>query len=202
MSKTSGGVRGASQRGGREGADSDYNGKIQNVGSLKEISDRSLQLDLQQGISKFESRLGVRTDVKLADLNGAYGVHQTIDGKSAGVYLDRDSFKTQKQVIEAKTKAYKSGFSNQTNKPTQHTVVHELAHSLWTNNHNGVKHIEAGKDIRKVYNSFKKDNPKSWGSYGKTNVNEFYAEGITKGVLGKSDKYTKSLIKISKKYGL
>jgi len=202
MAKTSGGVRGASQSGGREGSDSNYSGTIKNVGSLKEISDRALQKDLQQGISKFESRLGVRTDVKLADLNGAYGVHVTANGKSDGVYLDRNSFKNKEQVINAKENAYKTGFSNKTNKPTQHTVVHELSHSLWTNHHSSSKHIKAGDEIKKVYNSFKKDNPKSWGSYGKTNINEFYAEGITKGVLGKSDKYTKSLIKITKKYGL
>ncbi len=202
MAKTSGSVRGVSKSGGREGYDSNYSGSINNVGSLKEIGDRSLQRDLQQGISKFESRLGVRTDVKLADLSGAYGVHVTTNGKSDGVYLDRESFKNKEQVVQAKNNAYKTGFSNKTNKPTQHTVVHELSHSLWTNNHIGEKHIKAGAEIGKVYNSFKKENPKSWGSYGKTNVNEFYAEGITKGVLGKSDKYTKSLIKITKKYGL
>jgi hypothetical protein len=199
MAKTSGSVRGASKSGGREGSDSNYSGKQANIGSLKEIKDRSLQKDLQQGISKFESRLGVRTNVRLAD---AYGVHVTIGGKSAGVYLDRKSFQSKEQVIKAKKKAYDTGFSNRTNKPTQHTVVHELSHSLWTSHHSGSKHIKAGDEISKLYKTFKKDNPKSWGSYGKTNINEFFAEGITKGILGKPDKYTKSLIKIAKKYGL
>lgn len=202
MAKTSGAVRGASKSGGREGSDSNYSGSVKNIGSLKDIKDRALQKDLQQGISKFESRLGVRTTVKLADLGGAYGVHMTIGGKSAGVYLDRNSFQSKSQVIKAKRKAYETGFSNRTNKPTQHTVVHELSHSLWTSHHTGSKHIKAGEEVSKLYKTFKKDNPKAWGSYGKTNINEFFAEGITKGVLGKPDKYTKSLIKIAKKYGL
>ena len=129
-------------------------------------------------------------------------MHRTTNGKTDGVFLDRGSFKTKEQVIKAKNNAYKTGFSNRTNKPTQHTVVHELAHSLWTNNHSGEKHIKAGKEISELYKKIKKENPKSWGSYGKTNVNEFFAEGVTKGILGKSDKYSKALIKISKKYGL
>lgn len=202
MAKKSGAVRGASKSGGREGNDSSYGGEIKNVGSLKEIKDRSLQRDLQQGISKFESRLGVRTTVRLADLSGAYGVHVTNAGKSAGVYLDRKSFQSKEQVIKAKRNAYKTGFSNRTNKPTQHTVVHELSHSLWTSHHSGSKHKQAGTEIEKLYRTFKRENPKSWGSYGKTNINEFFAEGVTKGVLGKPDKYTRSLIKIAKKYGL
>ena len=34
--------------------------------------------------------------------------------------------------------------------------------------------------------------------YGKTNINEFFAEGIIKGVLAKGDKYSKRLIQIVK----
>lgn len=202
MAKTSGSVRGVSIRGGKEGADNSYKGEIKKIGSLKEIKDRKLQKDLQQGISKFESRLAVRTTVKLADLNGAYGVHVTSNGKSDGVYLDRKSFKTYDQVRKAKLAAYKSKFSNRTNKPTQHTVVHELAHALWTNHHTGDKQKKAAVEIGVLYRTFKRRNPKSWGSYSKTNINEFFAEGITKGLLGKPDSYTKALIKISKKYGL
>ena len=202
MAKTSGSVRGVSIRGGKEGADSNYNGSIENVGSLKEIQDRRLQKDLQQGISKFESRLAVRSKVRLADLEGAYGVHVTSNGKSDGVYLDRKSFKTYDQVRKAKLAAYKSKFSNTTNKPTQHTVVHELAHGLWTTHHTGSKQLKAAEEIKNLYKTFKKRNPKKWGSYSKTNVNEFWAERITKGILGEADSYTKALIKIAKKYGL
>lgn len=209
MAKTTGGVRGAVKSKGMEGSDivvgvSKIDVSKINVGSIKEIKDRALQKDIQQAISKFESRLGVKHKVELADLNGAYGVHiaSGIDGKTVGIYLDRNSFKTKEQVINAKEKAYKSGFSNKTNKPTQHTVVHELSHAVWNSHQTSVKSQKAGREIYDLYKTFKKRNPKSWGSYGKTNINEFYAEGITKGVLGKSDKYTKSLIKITKKYGL
>ncbi len=207
MAKTTGGVRGASKSGGKEGSDivvGASNINVKNVGSIKEIKDRALQRDLQQGISKFESRIGVKHKVELADMNGAYGVHVAsgLDGKTVGIYLDRKSFKTKEQVIKAKENAYKTNFSNKTNKPTQHTVVHELAHAVWNSHQKSAKSQKAGEEVNKLYKTFKKYNPKSWGSYGKTNVNEFYAEGITKGVLGKSDKYTKSLIKITKKYGL
>lgn len=43
---------------------------------------------------------------------------------------------------------------------------------------------------------------KGYGSYGKTNVDEFWAEVVTKGIHGKSDKYTKKAIGIAKKYKL
>ena len=137
-------------------------------------------------------------------MEGAVGLARTDPSGKTEVFLNRAHFEKAdvKTVNEYKGRAYKSGFLNKTNKPTQHTVVHELGHALWNSHKPQKKHKEAGKDINVLYKKFKKDNPKSWGSYGKTNVNEFYAEGITKGVLGKSDKYTKSLIKITKKYGL
>lgn len=208
MAKTTGGVRSGNVTGNTGGLSNDGGGNsninITNIGSLKAMKNRELQREIQQGISKFESRLGVKSDVKLATMEGAVGLAKTdLSGKTE-VFLNRKHFEKAdvKTVNEYKNRAYKSKFLNKTNKPTQHTVVHELSHALWNSHKPQEKHQKAGKEINKLYKNFKKDNPKSWGSYSKTNVNEFYAEGITKGILGESDKYTKSLIKITKKYGL
>jgi len=205
MSKSNGGVRSKTGGLGRDGGGA-YEGSMKNEESLSAITDKSLRRDIQQGISKFESRLGIRQrKVKLAELDGAYGVHVTArDSKgnmvSQGVFLDSKTFKnaTKEQIVNNKKEAYKNGFLTKTNKPSQHTVVHELAHATWNSHLSGKKYASAGKEIKSLYKSFLNDNPKGYGSYSKYNVNEFFAEGITKHVLGKSDKYSQSLRKIVK----
>jgi hypothetical protein len=205
MSKSNGGVRSKTGGLGRDGG-GNYEGSRKNEESLSAISDKKLRLDVQQGISKFESRLGIRQrKVKLAELEGAYGVHVSAsDGKgnivSKGVFLNSNTFKnaTREQVIKNQLKTYKSGFLTKTNKPTQHIVVHELAHATWNSHLTGNKYKTAGKEIRALYRQFLKDNPSGFGSYSRYNVNEFFAEGVTKQVLGKSDKYTRTLKKIIK----
>ena len=60
-----------------------------------------------------------------------------------------------------------------------------------------------GKEVKKLFNSWKKDNKKSgYGKYAETNVSEFWAETVTKAIHGKSDKYTKKVKEICKKYKL
>jgi hypothetical protein len=199
-------IRGGSVGGTTGGLGGDgggnFQGTIDNIGSLKDMQNRDLQRQVQQGISKFESRLGVRSNVLLADLQGAVGVAATdrVTGKTQ-VYLNRGHFEvaTPADVKAYKKKSYDSGFLTRTNKPTQHTVVHELAHALWNNHRKDAKSLTAGKDIAKVYKQFLRENPKQYGSYSRKNINEFYAEVMTKGILGKSDKYSRALINISKK---
>lgn len=41
-----------------------------------------------------------------------------------------------------------------------------------------------------------------YGKYAETNVSEFWAETVTKAIHGKSDKYTKKVKEICKKYKL
>ena len=207
MAKSSGGLRSKTGGLGRDGG-GNYGGAISNEGSLTEIKDVKLRREIQQGISKFQSRIGITkgVNVKVADLDGAYGVHLTniATGKSAGIYLNRKTFinAKSKDIIAVKKRAYESKFLNSTNKPTQHTVIHELGHSVWNSSMKGEKIAAATPEIRKLYNSFQRANPKAWGSYGKSNINEFVAEGIAKGILAKPDRYTKSLFKIIKKYKL
>ena len=46
------------------------------------------------------------------------------------------------------------------------------------------------------------DNFEFDGKYAETNVSEFWAETVTKAIHGKSDKYTKKVKEICKKYKL
>lgn len=201
MGKSSGSDRGGM---GKDGG-GNYTGTIKNPESLKNIKDRELQREIQQGISKYESRLGIRTtNIMLADLSGAYGVHVTSGGKSGGVYLSKKHFKnaTVAKVVQVKKGGYKTKFSTPTNKPVQHTLIHELGHATWNSALSSKGAVGASKSIRTMYNTFKREKPKSYGSYAYSNVNEFWAETTAKAVLGKSDKYTRFVKTTIKKYKL
>ena len=180
---------------------------IRNVESLKNIKDKQLYNEMKSAISRFYKEMGLpQRDVKLADMDGAYGVHVTQNGKTEGVYLNKKYFKngTKKSITEKLNSAYQSGHLTKTNKPVAHVMTHELAHSVWNAHMTGAKQVAAGKEVQKVFNAWKKDKAakKNYGSYTGSNVSEFWAETITKGIHGKSDKYTKALKKIATKYKL
>lgn len=201
MGRSSGGNRGTADGGGN------YGGDVKNVESLKNIKDRQLYNDIGQAISRYHSVMGVRQrNVKLADLDaGTYGVHVTADGKSEAVYLNKANFKegTRKSVTTEHKKNYDSGWSTKTNKAVAHTVTHELAHATWNNHLSASNAKGAGKEIRSLYRQWKSDSrKKGYGKYAKTNVNEFWAETVTKAVHGTSDKYTRAVKSIAKKYKL
>lgn len=201
MGKSSGSDRGGM---GKDGG-GNYKGSIKNTESLKNIKDRELQREIQQGIAKYESRLGIRTtNIMLADLEGAYGVHVTAGGKSEGIYLSKAHYKnrTADEVARNKQSGYKAKFSTRTNKPVQHTLIHELGHATWNSALSSKGAVNASKSIQSMYKTFKKERPKTYGSYAYSNVNEFWAETTAKAVLGKSDKYTTFLKKTIKKYKL
>ena len=171
-----------------------------------EESPEMLNRETKDAIARYHSVLGVRqTKVKLADLpKGTLGIHATVNGESEGVYLNKRHFnKGRKAVMESAKKGYESGWSTKTNKPLAHTVTHELAHATWNNHLKGVKQQAAGKEIRKMYGKWLKDNKKKgYGEYATTNVNEFWAETVTKAVHGNADKYTRKAKYIIKKYKL
>ena len=182
-------------------------GDIKNVEDLKNIKDRKLYNEMKSAISRFYKELGLdQRKVKLADMtSGWLGVHVTQNGKSEGVYLNKKYFKnkTAKQVSDMMKSGMDSGFHTKTNKPVAHTITHELAHSVWTSAMTAPNKKAAGKEISKIFTEWKKDKSKSgYGSYANTNVNEFWAETITKAVHGKADRYTKALKNIVKKYKL
>lgn len=206
MGGRSGGLT-AGGRGGLQPGDATYKGKIRNEEDLKNIKDRVVYNEMKSAISRFYKELGIpQRKVKLADLApGTFGVHVTQNGKSEGVYLNKKHFKnkTKAEIEKAKKEGYKTGWATKTNKPIAHTITHELAHSVWNSHLSSTKAKGAGVEINKVYKTWLKDKKKSgYGQYAKTNVNEFFAETITKGIHGKSDKYTKQLKSIVKKYKL
>lgn len=199
MGRNSGG-----NRGGKDGGGS-FGGKIDNVGPLVEMKDPAMYKATKQAISRYHSVLGVRQrEVKLADFDGAYGVHVTADGKSKAVYLNRSHFNEgAKKVSAAHASNYTSGWSTHTNKPVMHTVTHELAHATWNNHLTGANQVAAGKEIRTLYRQWRRDTKKKgYGKYAKTNVNEFWAETVTKAVHGNKDRYTTAVKAICKKYKL
>lgn len=198
MAKTSG-----SNHGAMRSQDTTYKGKIENVRSLSTLKHNDVYRELKQGISKYESRMGLRVQkVLLADLSSnTLGI-----GGGGEVHLNAKHFDTTKnKIINQERRSYDMGHSTVTNKPIQHTLIHELAHNTWQSSmgRTSPKHKAAEIEIRQVYNKWKKDKrKKGYGTYAASNISEFYAETITKGVIGKSDKYTKALIGITKKYKL
>lgn len=193
--------------GGFSPDDTSYKGSIGNVRSLKTIKERQVYNEVGAAISRFESVLGIRQkNIKLADLEDyVNGVHVTsADGRSEGIYLNAKVFDMKKPEIEARTRnSYKSGWTTETNKPIAHTVTHELAHATWNSHLKGEKYAKAGKEIEKLYKAWMKDNTKKgYGTYAKSNVNEFFAETCTKAIHGVGDKYTQAVKDIIKKYNL
>lgn len=173
------------------------------LGSMKH---RDMEKQIQRAISRYEAVMGVRErHIRLADISGAYGVTYIGPNGSQGIYLSRATFDQPKRKFEQSYKRsnYDNGFKNVTNRAAQHTVTHELAHATWTSSYTSPKHKAAGKEILHLYRQWSKDKKKKgYGSYGKTNVNEFWAEVITKGIHGKSDKYTRRAIAIAHRFKL
>ncbi len=61
MAKSSGSNRKSTGGGLGNDGSGNYRGEMKNVESLKNIQDRELQREIQQGISKYESRIGIST---------------------------------------------------------------------------------------------------------------------------------------------
>lgn len=161
---------------------------------------------MKEAISRYHTTMGVRQrSVKLADLRSdTSGVHVTENGQSAGVYLNKRTFnQSQQQIIRQKRAAYSSGWATETNKPIAHTVTHELAHATWNSALSSPKAVAAGREISRLFNQWKGDARKSgYGQYARTNIDEFWAETVTKAVHGKADYYTRRVKAIAKKYNL
>lgn len=205
MGKSSGGIRNSSRNDiVKVKGDGGTPSGVKNIGSIRDIADKVSNREVKRAISKYHSRVGLNTrEVKIADLKNAYGIAAISSSSNSGtVYLDRKSFNNSKTLIKAKKAEYKRGIKVETNKAIQHTTVHELAHVTWTNHHSGTKHKQAGKEISKLYREYKRSKSNSLGEYASTNVNEFYAEGMSKAILGKKDKYSSKLLSITKKYKL
>lgn len=206
MGRNSGGVVNVSGGGANSGIVAKA---VKNSRSISTIADRSVAKELQQGISRFHAVLGVRErSVRIADLSGMNALGVTYlagDGKSTGILLNEKFFdrKRKKIITDVRKNHYDSGFKNRTNAPLQHTITHELAHATWNASMTKANARGAKKEVTELYHRWLKDKKKKgYGSYGATNVSEFWAEAVTKAVHGKSDKYTKRVINIARKYKL
>lgn len=185
-----------------------YKGKATSLGDMEH---RDMQKEIQQAISRYEAVMGVRErNIKLAPISGAYGVTYIGSDGSHGILLNKKLFDVSKaefaKEYSKSNYARRGGFKNTTRKPAQHTVTHELAHATWTSNYTSDKALAAGKEIKSLYKDFVKDKSstrmKNYGSYGKRDVDEFWAEVITKGIHGDNDRYTRKALSIAKRYKL
>ena len=215
MAKSSGGVNAYAGAGretigvtstGRKVSPKEMN-RIENSSkSLDSLKHREVVKQLNRGISRYEKVMGVRErTIKVADTGNSYGVTFLNKDGSQGIYLNKNFFNQHRNQIESQYRAteYKKGYKNISNRPIQHTITHELAHATWTSSYNSAKHKSAGREINKLYNSWRKDKKKTgYGTYGAKNVDEFWAEVVTKGIHGNADRYTRKAIGIARKYKL
>lgn len=195
------------KRGGFIRGDFSYKGSISSIEPLSAIRNPAVYKAMKESVSRYHSVLGVRQrEIKLADLpDGVAGVHLTKGGESHGVYLNKALFKNQtRQKIEGRMKgAYKAGFLTKTNKPIAHAITHELAHATWNQSLTTPQAMKAGRAIRTLHQKWLRDRrKKGYGQYAKTNISEFFAETATKAVHGTSDKYTKKVKQIIRRYKL
>ena len=183
---------------------------VKNIESLDKIKDPAVYREVRRAISRFHSVLGVRNvNIVLADLPkdpNTIGRHTSSPDEPLYIVLNKKYFNKSKQEVEQNVRSrYKSGWSTKTNKPVAHTVTHELAHALWTDNRRGANYRQAGDEIkalRKKWQHDRKRNELGYGQYSRKNVDEFWAEVITKAVHGTPDKYTEAAKEIIKKYHL
>lgn len=179
---------------------------LKSAEGLDSLKHREVVKQLNRGISRYDKVMGVRErTIKVADTGNSYGVTFLNGNGSQGIYLNKNFFNQHRNAIESQYRRteYNKGHKNLTNRPIQHTITHELAHATWASTYNGAKYKAAGNEIRTLYNSWSKDRgKKGYGSYGRKNVDEFWAEVVTKGIHGTADKYTKRAINIAKKYKL
>ena len=203
MGRNSSGVRG-----GLQPRDSGSGIEITGVEPLKNIKDPKLYKETAAAISRYHSVMGVRErNVKLADLPPNTGGAQTTSiktGESTGIYLNKKMFSGTKASIEKNVRrGYNSGWLTRSNKPVAHYVTHELAHATWNSDLKGAKYKAAQKEIYKLSGKWLADKrKKGYGKYAHSDLNEFWAEVVTKAVHGTPDKYTQAAKRIVKKYKL
>lgn len=215
MAKTSGGTNNYA-KGGASTIAVTSTGKKMTAKQANKVKDTSESLDslkhrevvkqLNRGISRYEKVMGLRErTIRVAYTGNAYGVTFINANGSQGIYLNKKVFNKTRNQIESdyRRSNYETGFKNITNRPIQHTITHELAHATWTSSYSSAKHKAAGNEIKSLYRSWSRDRKKKgYGRYGASNVDEFWAEVVTKGIHGKSDRYTRKAISIAKKYKL
>jgi len=182
--------------------------------SISAIPDAALRREVQSAISRFSTLFGGVSEkiIKLADFNAigpdyveSFGVQYEggkRQGYIRGIYLNKDIF-TDRKTVNAKIRAlYDINWLNRSSNPTRHIVIHEMAHAKWSTLKSSRKARTARREITKLYRQWRRKERSGWGDYAKSNVDEFFAEGLSKHAAGSRDRYTKKLIKILKENDL
>lgn len=198
--RSGGGAGGGGGINGGIQGDTTYKGKIKNVESLVHMKDDAMYKATKQAISNFAAKLGIpERNVKLADLSGpVMGI-----GSKGGVFLNKKYFnQSAKDFKNVMKKNYQAGHLTPTKKPLAHVVTHELAHAAWTSSLATPKGIAAGKEIKALYKTWSKSGGKGYGTYAKSNIDEFWAEVSTKAAHGRKDRFTMKAKSIYQKYQL
>ena len=179
-----------------------------NIPGFKRIKNPEVKKQLIQALVDYDNTFGVRQeDIRLKSLKGALGVHWTTGGQTGWIDLDSKTFvkKDAKGVKATMEYSMNTGFLVKNKQPMRMTLAHEVGHATWNQHMTSPKAQKAGVQFQKIYNAYLKDSKTSasgWGRYSKTNVSEFVAEGITKHIYGKKDKYTKAIAKTIKDFKL
>lgn len=183
--------------------DTNYNGKIENLRSVTTMQDKQMYKATKEAISNFYAKTGaIERNIKMAELsNTVYGIGSKGMVILNGKFFDR---KNSKEFMEKQMKSeYKSGWQTETNKPIAHVLTHELGHTTWSSHGESANMKAASKEIKSLAKDWRKDTKKQgYGKYSHSNIDEFWAEVVTKAVHGKADKYTRKAKDIIKKYKL
>ena len=171
--------------GGRGFNDLTY-GKFKDAAVRDEVKDAIISYAKEVGLPDSFIRLDVGT-LNKGYLGMAQGTHIVLAKSVYG--------RTYKTALKAQQGRIDDGFSFSTSKPVSRTVLHELGHVTYN-----IKLTSAGQaKVGEIYKKFMGSSSKSsWGRQSHKSAEEFFAEGMAKSIIGKSDSYTKALRKVVK----
>lgn len=168
-------------------------------------ADPAVFRELKAAVSKVASRIGIdlpQSNLGFVNKGSFIGV-EFGSGDQRTVLLNKLFFdKKFSEVVATKLRAYKTRWSVPTNAPAQHTLIHELGHSIWVDFIEGrdARLTGLNNGIRDLYTSFRKEVARGRlpvSQYATANINEFFAELFTKSMIGKAqNRYSKKLLSL------
>ena len=195
--RSGGGARSAGGGGGgslsseqRQALDVAIGGYAFNPLNPRGIKDERIRTELTDAIKLYAKEVGFTDWYSI----GLDNLPKGISGLKQGwtIKLSKSAYGgTYESAMKYFNSKIASGEPVVTSRPIAKTIVHELAHGTYQ------RLSPSGKSqVAATYKSFIGGSKrKGWGSYATKNVEEFYAEGIAKGLLGKSDSWTKAIRK-------
>lgn len=170
----------------------------QNSIAIADMKNKDTAKSLMKAVNKVYKELGLGTaNIRLANLSGAYGATYFVGGKVESILLDQKFFDRKKSVVAEQYEknnytVRQNGlrFKNVTSSPVQHTITHEIGHSLWSSYKNDPASKAMDKEIRQLYREYRKDKYfKNKGEYSMSNVDEFVAETIATAIHPQRNRY-------------